>query len=447
MWKAVELWTQLQYALTAYLHLPKTFLHRVVFGQDPYWRQFFWSRWGSLPEEVVTGCRNQKVVWIDAVSGGEVMQSFSFCKHLRRLLPNHVLVLSCNSYDGLKAARNISGIDYLVDTPWDIGWVARRVLRKIRPVAVVCVQTPAQPVFLRQARRLQVPTVIASGFMGGDWPAHPTMTRPMALRVFESVDHVGAKTSDDLESFKNLCIPFRRLEVTGDLKYDFEYFRLSSHERDKLRRELGFGADDPVLVGGSLNYGEERIVLDAFVKAKASFPDLRLVMAPRYLDRLAQVEQELHARECRYVRRSTGSSVSGGPPDVVLVDTFGELGRLYAIATIGVLGVTLIPRFKIAYGQNIIEPLLQGTPVFFGPHARRWGKITDAMAAVWPGLRVQDSDDIARGIAEVLTRPELLAALRRKAAALADQQHGAALGNARFIADIVHHQEGSRVVA
>jgi 3-deoxy-D-manno-octulosonic-acid transferase len=433
--------------MTAYLHLPKTFLHRVLLGRDPYWRQFFWSRWGVLPEEVVAGCRAQKVVWIDALSGGEVMQSFSFCKHLRRLLPDHVLVLSCNSYDAIKAARNISGIDHLIDTPWDIAWVARRVLTQIRPAAVVCVQTPGHPIFLREARKLKIPTAIVSAFMSADWPEHPTMARPMALNVFESVEYVGAKTDDDLVLFEKLGIPFKRLEATGDLKYDFEHVRLSTQDRDKLLRELGFAQNDPVLLGGSLNYGEEQILIDAFLKAKVSLPGLRLILAPRYLDRVAHIEQELHKRGCRYFRRSAGVSTSGQPPDVVLIDTFGELGRLYGIATMGVLGVTLIPRFKIAYGQNIIEPLIHGTPVFFGPYARRWEKITDELEAVWPGLRVRDSDDIARGVVELMAKPGLLRALREKATALADRQHGAVSGNARFVADIVRRQDSCRGVA
>jgi 3-deoxy-D-manno-octulosonic-acid transferase len=294
---------------------------------------------------------------------------------------------------------------------------------------------------------LKIPTAIVSAFMSADWPEHPTMARPMALNVFESVEYVGAKTDDDLVLFEKLGIPFKRLEATGDLKYDFEHVRLSTQDRDKLLRELGFAQNDPVLLGGSLNYGEEQILIDAFLKAKVSLPGLRLILAPRYLDRVAHIEQELHKRGCRYFRRSAGVSTSGQPPDVVLIDTFGELGRLYGIATMGVLGVTLIPRFKIAYGQNIIEPLIHGTPVFFGPYARRWEKITDELEAVWPGLRVRDSDDIARGVVELMAKPGLLRALREKATALADRQHGAVSGNARFVADIVRRQDSCRGVA
>lgn len=431
----------LRYAVQAYAYLPVTFGRRVVFGRDPYWRQYFWNRWGVLPQNVVSACRGQKVIWIDALSGGEVMQSFSFCRTLRRLLPGHVFVFSSNSLDALRAARQIPGIDHFIDTPWDLPWVVRRALRQIRPQAVVAIQTPAQAMWLREAQASGIPTVLVSGFMSEDWAQHPTMARPVALEVFKFLDYVGAKSDDDFQIFKGLGIPFKRLEEVGDLKCDFEQFLLSAEKRAELLANFGLQEDTPVLLGGSLNHGEEGILTDAYLKAKASIPELRLIIAPRYLDRLGEIERCLELRGCRYVRRSGMSRNVSGLAEVVLLDTFGELARLYAIATVVVLGVTLIPRFKIAYGQNILEPLIQGKPVLFGPYARRSEKITRELEGVWDGLRVRGSEDIARAVVELVTNPARAELVRKKAEEIVERHSGAARRNAQFVADVIQHCE------
>lgn len=406
---------QWRYNLIAYRALPVTFVRRVVFGRDPYWRQYFWSRWGFAPANYARTAPGRRVLWLDALSGGEVTQVVTFCRMLREALPGWILALSTNTRYSHDFARANLPVDLVFDTPWDCRGAVRRSLRRIQPSALVIVQNVTQPQLVREARRLGVPTLLVSGLWSRDVPRHPMFGRTIEWKAFAEFDWIGAWSQEDVGAFVAQGARPDRVVVTGNLKFDFEYLRLPDEVRRQFRASLHLPPGAPVFLAASVHPGEEKLAADAYIEARQSIPDLRFVLVPRYAFHIPQMTACLVERDLPYVLRSAleGEGTSGGR--TIVVDTFGELARLYSLASVVFLGGTTYARNAAALGQNPIEALVYKCPLLFGPFMNLWRDITGELKAAWPGVEVTSAAELASAIVQTLTNPLLASRLEQKA--------------------------------
>jgi 3-deoxy-D-manno-octulosonic-acid transferase len=376
-------------------------------------------------------------LWINCASGGELIQVFSLCRRLRNAIPEVRLVLSTNNYHSFQFAKRIPGVDHLCFAPWDLPGPCRRVLRAIRPALVLTVELPSSPVLLREAKAQGITTALLSGYMGTDYHRHPAYDRPMALGVLAHLDCLAVKDPGDAEGFIRLGVSPARIRVAGDLRYDLELLHLSTQDRQRLRESFGLAEGEPVLVAGSTQRGEHEVVLEAYAQARRTIPRLRLILAPRFLPEVAAVEDHLEKRGTSWVRRT---QLAGGalPPDaVVLLDTFGELPRVYALASFVFLGGGLYPQDRLGLGQNLIEPLAQAVPIFFGPHMNHWQEITRALLAVYPGLEVRGAEAIASGLTQLSRRPDIVDRLRETCRVFMARKQGSLDHHLAFLQEIL----------
>ena len=405
-------------ALHAYRSMPITFARRVVFGRDPYWRRYFWARWGFLDARTRAAARGGPVLWIEALSGGEVTQSTTFCRELRRALPGWRLVLSTNSRYSFEFAERHLDVDAVFDSPWDLPGPTRRALRALRPAALVMIQQVTCPVLVREARRRRIRTILVSGHMGDDVIGHPMFLRSLDNGILEEIDVIGARSDDCARSFLARGVSPTRLTVTGNMKFDLEFLRVPPAARDALRAEIGLSASGPVLVAGSVHPGEDAVVVEAFARARRIVPDLRLVIAPRYPAEASSVVEALRRHGLAYALRSDRRMPR--PDEAIVVDTFGELSRLYSIASLVYVGGTLVRRDGVGLGQNMVEPVAQGKAVVFGPNTNLWLQITEALRKEWPGVEVDSVETLARAIEDIHRDDRLRARLQRGALAVVD---------------------------
>lgn len=398
---------QWRYMLNGYRALPITFFRRVVMGRDPYWRQYFWSRWGYVPKDVTMAVQGQRVLWIDALSGGEVTQIVTFCRKLHDALPDWVLVLSTNNRYSFDFAKANLTVDFVIDTPWDCRGPVRRGLNQLNPVALVCVDSVTCPVLVREAGRRGVTTILVSGLMSKNIHLHPMFQRSVEQSPFCDLDWIGAKSEEDAQGFTDRGARPERVRVTGNMKFDLDYLRVSETERTQLRTALRLAPQEPVLLAASLHPEEEELVGEAYLEARRVVSGLRLVLVPRYQFHADEMMDKLRALGLSCVRKT---SLAGQPVDgqqVVVVDTFGELNRLYAIASVVFLGGSTYRRNILGLGQNPIEPLVQKQPLFFGPFMNLWPEITEELKTVWAGVEITTAKELAAGIIDVLENPVL----------------------------------------
>lgn len=398
----------------AYRAAPVTFFRRVVFGRDPYWRQYFWSRWGFIPSIPSRIPQGRPILWLEALSGGEVTQMVTLCRMLRQALPDWSLVLSTNTRYSFEFARANLDVDLVFDTPWDCFAAVRRALRRVAPTALVVVQNLTSPLLVREARRLGVTTVLLSGLWTRDVPRHPMFATTLEWKAFRELDWIGAWSQQDVHAFVAQGARPDRVLVTGNLKFDFDYLRVPDDERRRLRAILQLPDGAPVFLAASVFPGEEALAADAYLEARREIPDLRFVLVPRYPFHIPEMTRQLVERGLPYVMRSAITPSERVDGRTIVVDTFGELGRFTSLASVVFLGGTTYARNAAGLGQNPLEALINKRPFFFGPVMNLWRDITEELKAVWGGVEVTTARDLSSAIVQSLTNSVLAARLEQK---------------------------------
>jgi tetraacyldisaccharide 4'-kinase len=333
---------------------------------------------------------------LHAVSVGEVLSSVELLRSLRARIPGAPVFVSCSTLAGREAAearlRDLAdGIFY---APFDLTFAVRRVLRHIRPAALVVLETEIWPNLYRETKRSGAALVLVNGRISDK--ALPRYRRlPWFFRaVLALPDRILVQSTEDLQRYRDIGAPEARLTVSGNLKYDFDTATVQTPE--PVRRWLGKSAA-PLWVAASTvapEFPGDVDEDDAVIEAFRQLPGVRLLAAPRKPERFDVAAAKLEAAGIRYARRS--SLPEGSDADVLLLDSVGELAGVFPYATVVFMGGTLAHRG----GHNILEPALFGKPVIVGPHLENFASIQERFRR-------------GRGFAEIDSPADLATAVRR----------------------------------
>ncbi|RMG09229.1 MAG: 3-deoxy-D-manno-octulosonic acid transferase, partial [Planctomycetota bacterium] len=374
-------------------------------------------------------------VWIHGVSVGEIRSAASLVSELERELPGYEVVLSTTTGTGQEVARRLYGGRRVFYFPIDFSWSVRRVFEAIRPSLVILVELEIWPNFLQEAQRRRVPVVLVNGRITEKSYRGYRLVRGW---LFDPIGKIGTfcvQTERYAERFRRLGIPAQSIHVTGSVKYD----ELEPEEvaPGAVREELGLDAGETVLMGGSTHPGEERLLHAAYRQLRAEHPRLRLVLVPRHTERADEVAGALERAGERVVRRTDQRALDGDgrlpQGTVLLVDTVGELGRLYAAADLVFVGGSLIPHG----GQNMLEPVMHGKPTLFGPHVQNFREPVERLLAARGARQVSDGSELARALGELLASPDEAAALGRRGRGALLAARGATARTVRIIKDFL----------
>jgi 3-deoxy-D-manno-octulosonic-acid transferase len=361
--------------------------------------------------------RARNVIWVHAVSVGEVLAVCGLVEELRKYFPQHRVMVSTTTDTGQALARKRFATENVFYFPIDFAFSVRAYLRALRPCLVVIAETELWPNFLRLAHANGARIAVVNARISDrSWPNYrrfPGMLR----RMLANVDFFLAQTDEDRARLEAIGAEASRIQVTGNLKFDRNPPAVMPVVQ-ALCRAFG-GSAGPVLVCGSTVEGEESLLLTAFQKVLAAHPQAVMILAPRHPERFDEVAALIGQLGLQHWRRSqwNGEPISGG---VFLLDTIGELAALYALADIAFVGGSLVPRG----GHNIIEPAQHGAAIVVGKHTENFRDIVnlfrrrDAVRIVSPG-------ELPQIFMELLANDEQRLALGRRAAETVRLQTGA----------------------
>jgi 3-deoxy-D-manno-octulosonic-acid transferase len=361
---------------------------------DARWRHRPTERLGFVPRAP----KGEPVLWVHAASVGEVNLVRPLVRRLRERHPRlrlHVTTLTRAGRENAESAFPGAGVSYF---PLDLSGAARRALRRVAPRAVVLVELGVWPNFVSECARAGVPVGIVNGRITERSFRRYRRFRALFGPAFRKLAAAGARDAEAAERLRALGVASVR--VTGNLKYDAALDFDAEHAEPEWRALLGLG-DAPVLVAGSTHDPEERILVETYRRLQATYPRLRLVLAPRHLERIPEVQKTVEAAGFRCYKRSQLSP--GVPADgVLLLDTVGELARVYSVATAVFIGGTFCARG----GQNMLEPAALGKPVVSGPSLSNFEEVARALVEAG-GMRVLDNPiELALAIGELVRDPE-----------------------------------------
>jgi 3-deoxy-D-manno-octulosonic-acid transferase len=388
------------------------------------WRYGLRRTLRGLPERFGWGgdWASPGAIWIHAASVGEVRAAETFLRALPARFPGVPRLLTTTTVHGKELALRLGLADVVRLAPIDRPGAVRRVIKRVRPRAVVLVETELWPHWLRAFSGEKIPVVVVNGRISdGAFPLYYRLKGPLAS-LLSTLSRVGVQSPAHASRFLQLGARPEAVAITGNLKFDLPL--PDPGRRPALRKAYGFSDEDPIWVLGSTHPGEEVAAREAFLTLRREWPSLRLVAAPRHVERAAEVRTIFSERGFRTGLRSQLSS-SGGPVDVLVLDTVGELAEIYGLATVVFVGGSLVRRG----GQNPLEPARWGVPVVFGPHMENFREIVSLFRENRAAVEIKDPSGLAEAVAGLLRSAARRVSLGAAARALADSQRGALESN------------------
>jgi 3-deoxy-D-manno-octulosonic-acid transferase len=368
--------------------------------RHPEYRAHLPERFGRLPDTLVQrlGALPRRPVWMQAVSVGEVGVARTLLEALQEPIP---VLVSSTTPAGREAAASLPAGRVVGTCHFPIDWspCVRRALDAIRPAAFVSVETEIWPGLMSACLRRAVPVAIVNGRISERSHGRYRRVRGLLRESLRGVRLACMQTGDDAERAVSIGIDPSRVVVTGNVKFDAPAD--SSSQADlKAVYDLPAAGGPPVMVAGSTSPGEEEIVLEAMREMReGGLRDLLVILAPRHRERFEEVATLLRSRGVPFARRSRMPAERRQEAPVVLLDTIGELARVYDLAAVAFVGGSLVRRG----GQNMIEPAARGVPVLFGPHTWNFESVAAALLACGAGTRVHHAKDLAREAARLIS--------------------------------------------
>lgn len=351
----------------------------VLFGD----KQRYAGRLGIRRPSIRTGSRR---IWVHALSVGEVISAIPVIKAIKKQYPSNELVFTVKTLQGMKIARSeLKGeVDFLLPMPLDFWWTVRQFIRQVDPLIFILVETDIWPGLVSSLKKRGVKTILVNGRISPKTYKTYKHFSFIVSRILGLFDKCLMQSDLDRDRLLNVGMPGDAVETVGNIKYDRSWTPVDEKEREYWFSELKTGPSDRIWVAGSTHEGEDEIILDTYRKLRKEYPRLRLLIAPRRIERSEQV-MDIGLKMGLDVSMRT--SIKEGC-QVLVLDTLGELGRIYGLAEISFVGGSLVP----VGGHNLLEPASFGCPVIFGPHTQNFVDMAETLEKAGGGIRVEKDD-------------------------------------------------------
>ncbi|MFP5229057.1 MAG: 3-deoxy-D-manno-octulosonic acid transferase [Acidobacteriota bacterium] len=400
------------------------------------YREGLTERLGVVPRSRLGDLDGRKIVWVHAVSVGEVLAASRLIDELGTRLtqagaqegsdPWRVM-LSTTTRTGQTLARQKFGADRVFYFPLDLGWAVRSWLRALRPQLLVLAETEFWPGMLAACRREKIPVAVVNARISDrSWPRYRRLAW-IWRRLLRSLAVVLAQSDLDAERLRALGAA--NVRVAGNLKYDVRAAG-SSKATALLRENLPPGGR--VLVCGSTLAGEEALLLDALPA------DAVTILAPRHPERFAEVAELLRKRSAKFVRRSEWVDAPNplAPGTVFLLDSIGELASVYSLAHAAFIGGSLVP----TGGHNPLEAAQFGVPVAMGPSYENFRGIVEKLRE-HHAIRIVQPGEVRAALAELLSGTAAAIAMGARSREVFESESGATGRSVQALLELIEASE------
>jgi 3-deoxy-D-manno-octulosonic-acid transferase len=403
------------------------------------WRAGFGQRFGRYSPELKAALAQRPVLWLHAVSVGEV----GVCWQLIRALEPHVsafqILVSTTTSTGMAELQrllppHIQRIYY----PADFAGGVRRAMQAIRPRAIILVEAELWPNFLSQAIAARCPLFLVNARLSKTSFRNYGLFGFLFRPIFAKFSGVGCQQPGDIARLTELGFRAEAVHMTGSLKFDAaQPGPRAGLDVPGLLRQIGVSEKALLLVAGSTHAGEEAILAGLLLRLRQRFPDLFLVLVPRHFERTKEVVRELETRGVKFICRTeiaAAGAVAPGQFDCLLVNSTGELKFFYEQATVVFVGKSLTAKG----GQNPIEPAALGKPVVFGPNMQNFASAAQAFLDNQAAAQVPDEAGLEQALAELLSDEKRRSEFGARARQVVQQNLGATERTVRFIVDEIN---------
>jgi 3-deoxy-D-manno-octulosonic-acid transferase len=304
---------------------------------------------------------------------------------------------------GNKTAKTyLPEADQVLFVPMDHPLFVRRTIEKIQPSLLLVAETELWPNLLRSCGNKRIPIVLFNGRI-----SQKSFPRYAFFKFFfrECLKYISLflmQTEEDGTRIIEIGADPQKTRIVGNLKFDQTFPNFNQEAMEKMAKALGLRGKEKVFIAGSTHSGEEEILISLHKELKKTDPHLVLILAPRHLERLDEVEKILRKESVSWARKTSLPRAAGGldqkPPDVILLDTMGELMTIYSLGTLVFVGGSLVP----IGGHNPLEPLFHKKCVLFGPYMLNFLEISQRLIEAGGAIQVSGKEELSSQLRRLL---------------------------------------------
>ena len=363
-----------------------------------------------------------KGIWVHALSVGEVRSAIPLIRALKLEFPRKDIVFTVTTRQGMEIARreieDEAGL--ILQMPLDFWWSINKLIQYIKPALFVLVETDIWPGLITILKKRGIKAVLINGRISPRTLRSYKKFRLFIRRVFAAFELCLMQTDLDRKRLLSIGVAPEKVQTIGNIKFDVDRRPMSDKERQDLLKALHLESHDTVWVAGSTHEGEEKIILEVYEKLRPIGSQLRLIIAPRNIDRADDVKSLCLGRDFKALLK-TDLNIEGSAYDILILNTIGELGRIYGIGKVSFVGGSLVPQG----GHNPLEAAGFGHPVLFGPHMDDFVLMSQLLIESGGGQMVTDSSSLLVAMKRLLTDPEWCDKMGEKASGFVEMNKGA----------------------
>lgn len=386
------------YNLILYLFSPLIFLFylmRVLLtGKE---KEGCWQRMGFLANNIYSPS-SESFIWVHAVSVGEVMAAKQIVKECKNTFPKIKIMLSTITDSGQKIALSLKEADLVFYLPLDYKFLLNKIFKKKNILAIIIMETEIWPNLVVLGKKNNSKIILANGRFSKKSFNTYLKFKIFFKQVLQNFDLFLMQSKDNAEKIIQLGAAKNKVQVTGNTKYDIS-LNFSAEEIQKLKKEIGVQDNQVVILAGSTHKNEEEIILNVFQKLQKQFPNSFLIIAPRHLEREAEIITLLKKNNLSFNLRQLKEKNSA---PIFILNTLGELTKFFALANLIILGGSFVP----VGGHNILEPLSLGKVTIFGPHMENFKAILQDIQKdkIKAAIKVKDKEELCATIKYLLSK-------------------------------------------
>jgi len=335
-------------------------------------------------------------IWIHSASVGEIKIVQPLIENLKKRFPKNEILFSVMTPAAKELVKKEKLADLLIFLPLDFNWVIRKTISLIKPKILILVETELWPNLIWRAKKMGAKIILINGRISNRSYRWQNLFPFFMKKVFSPIDIFVMRSVLDAERIITLGAPKEKVKVTGNMKYD----QITNYQLPITSyQEFGLRYDDLIWVCGSTREGEEEIILRVYSEILKKYPNLKLILAPRHLNRIPEIENLLKTKNVSFLRKSQ-LTINHQPLTVncLLWDSYGELMKAYAIATIVFVGGSLVPKG----GHNILEPASLGKPIIFGPHMENFQEPAALLLSKNGAIQVKNEKELKLEVINLL---------------------------------------------
>lgn len=367
------------------------------------------------------------LLWVHCASIGEVRA----VEPLIRELKEFSFLLTTHTLSGRQYAENNNLAQIICYAPIDFSFIVNKFISRFKPKGIMLVETELWPGMIYTAKKNKISTILINARMSShSYPFYKGFGL-FWKHVVNKIDCLSARSQIDADRFIKIGYPAEKAVITGNIKYDRDIII------DNFSRSAGgFKESDFIIAAGSTRPGEEEILVTVWENLKDKYPNLKLIIAPRHINRINKIKKLLINRQIKFKLRSNLADKNNF--DCLLIDTFGELMKFYSIADVTFVGGSLVNKG----GQNPIEPASCSKPVFFGNYMDNFLSEAISLENSGGGIRIKNIQDFIIKLDVMLGNMDYRIDTGKKALAAVTAQKGAVDKTVQIINSLFSLQPG-----